>query len=130
MPCALPSLARNSQSPSTGSIRSFSSRTRKSMKSQSKGANMDPVIPTVAHRNAVILVRQRLAELAAQFEGLAELRERNGEAIGLVRQQRGAVAAERAAENFMSDAALARLLFEGLSGTELGKLLRDRKSVV
>ena len=85
---------------------------------------MDPVIPTVAHRNAVILVRQRLAELAAQFEGLAELRERNGEAIGLVRQQRGAVAAERAAENFMSDAALARLLFEGLSGTELGKLLR------
>jgi hypothetical protein len=85
---------------------------------------MDPIIHTVAHRNQVLFVKQRLADVAATFETLAELRELNAQAIGAVRHQRGEVAAQRAAENFMSDAALARMLLEPLSGTELGKLIR------
>jgi hypothetical protein len=79
----------------------------------------------IAHRNQMVLVKQRLAALNCAFDWLATLREDNPNVLDAIRVARGEVAAQRVENVLGRDETLARILLEPLSGTPLGKLIRS-----
>ncbi|MGO8854410.1 MAG: hypothetical protein ACLQO1_01680 [Steroidobacteraceae bacterium] len=83
----------------------------------------DPTIHQVAHRNGLLILRQRLSDLIDATEAFARLRESNHLAVNAVRDARGAVAAQNVADAFGHDTELARSICAQLSGTALGRLI-------
>lgn len=90
--------------------------------------NPDPIFHLTAHRNQLRILHSALFVACQEMAKLARLREDNEDCLTGIRAIHGAARGQRVADEFGSDAALARDLFEPLSGTSLGVLLLHHAS--